>query len=294
MFRRWAATIAEWRAQHYARRGSRRAQKRSGILRLGQPLFVDDASQFLLPITPYLVLLLVIAAVWAFRNRNTRLGRWRWGLLVLVFWSGCMSTPAVANKLIGSIEAPYPPVTTVPADKPLIVVLTTGSIFKDGDRHRVLFDTAGWERINAGVELWRRAGGVLLFVGGPSRDGTDSVAAHMGAIARSWGVPADAIQIEEKSRSTYENLAFARALVTAHQGSAWLVTSALHMRRAMGVARKLGLTFRPYACDYRWRPMTHWYAWLPNAGGPELYTQAFHEIVGYVWYRMRGYAAAAS
>jgi uncharacterized SAM-binding protein YcdF (DUF218 family) len=267
-----------------------RARKRSGILRLETPLFVDDATQVLLPITPYLVLLLLLAAIWAFRNRDTRLGRWRYGVLALVLWSACMSTPAIGNALVGRIEAPYPPVAGVsPTARPLVVVLSTGSIFKDGDHNRVEFEAAGWERLNGGVDLWRRVGGTLLFVGEPSKDGTDSVAAHMGAVARSWGVPADAIQVEVKSRTTYENLLYTRDIVAAHDGDAWLVTSALHMRRAMGVAHKLGLRFRPYPCDRVWRPMPHWYAWLPNAGGPNLFTQALHELVGLAYYRLRGY-----
>jgi uncharacterized SAM-binding protein YcdF (DUF218 family) len=259
-------------------------------------LFVDDASQLLLPITPYLVLLLVLAAVWAFRHRATRLGRWRYGVLILSLWSGCLSTPQLGNRLIGSLEAPYPPVTVTVAaaapprtDRPLIVVLTTGSIIKDGDRTRVQLDASGWERLHHGVSLWRQIGGALLFVGGPSADGKTSVAAYMAATARSWGVPDDAVQVETKSRSTYENLAFTRELVAAHQGDAWLVTSALHMRRAMGVAAKLGLRFRPYPCDHKWRPMYRWYSWLPNAGGPDLFAQALYELVGRAVYRLRGY-----
>ena len=259
----------------------------------GDRLFVDDASQLLLPVTPYLVLLLVLATVWAFRHRATRLGRWRWGVLVLSLWSGCLSTPRVGNALIGKVEAPFvAAAVAAPAatDRPLVVVLTTGSIFKDGDRTRVVLGDSGWERLHHGVELWRRIGGSLLFVGGPSADGTMSVAAHMGAIARSWGVPDAAVAVETTSRSTHENLTFTRDVVAAHRGDAWLVTSALHMRRAMSVAHKLGLRFRPYPCDHRWRPMRHWYSWLPNADGPALFAQALYEIVGLTVYRLRGRA----
>jgi uncharacterized SAM-binding protein YcdF (DUF218 family) len=264
----------------------------SGILLSGgDRLFVDDASQLLLPVTPYLVLLLVVAAVWAFRHRATRLGRWRWGVVVLSLWSGCLSTPRLGNALIGKVEAPYPAVTAPAAsDKPLVVVLTTGSIFKDGDGARVVLGDSGWERLHHGVELWRRIGGSLLFVGGPAADGNTSVAAYMGAVARSWGVPDGAIAVETKSRSTYENLQFTRDVIAAHQGDAWLVTSALHMRRAMGVAHKLSLRFRPYPCDHKWRQMRHWYSWLPNADGPALFAQALYEIVGASVYRLRGYA----
>ena len=257
-------------------------------------MLFDDVSQVLLPVTPYLVLLLLLLTLWAFRHRATRLGRWRWGVLAVLLWSGCLSTPEIGNRLIGSMEAPYPPVAVPPeaaaTDRPLIVVLTTGSIFKDGDRYRVQLEGSGWERLNAGVALWRRIGGELLFVGGPSRDGKRSVAAYMAEVARSWGVPDAAVRVEEKSRTTYQNLAFTHDLIAAHPGDVWLVTSALHMRRGLAVAHKLGLRFRPYPCDHQWRPMSHWYAWLPNAGGPALITEAMHEIIGLRVYRMRGYA----
>ena len=257
-------------------------------------MFVDEASQLLLPVTPYLVLLLLLATVWAFRHRATRLGRWRWGVLAALLWSGCMSSPELGNRIIGSIEADYPPLPPVAAppasNKPLIVVLTTGSIFKDGDGYRVELEGSGWERAHGAVELWRRIGGELLFVGGPSRDGKASVAAHMAALARSWGVPAAAVRVEERSRTTYENLAFTRDVIAAHDGDTWLVTSAIHMRRALAVASKLGLRVRAYPCDHKWRPMSHWYAWLPNAGGPDLFAQALHEIIGLRVYRMRGFA----
>ena len=97
-------------------------------------MFVDDATQVLLPITPYLVLLLLLAAVWAFRNRETRLGRWRYGVLALVLWSGCLSTPAIGNALVGRIEAPYPPVASVSTTaRPLVVVLSTGCLANSDD-----------------------------------------------------------------------------------------------------------------------------------------------------------------
>ena len=256
-------------------------------------MFVDDASQLLLPVTPYLVLLMLLLTIRAFRQRATRLGRWRYGVLFLLLWSGCLSTPRIGNGLIGKLEAPYPVavVSGAPSGSPLIVVLTTGSIFKDGDRLRVQLGESGWERLHHGVELWRRIGGTLLFTGGPSGDGTSSVAAYMAARARAWGVPDAAITVETKSRSTYENLTFTRDLIAAHQGDTWLVTSALHMRRALGVANKLGLRVQPYPCDHKWRPMRYWYSWLPNAGGPDLFAQALYEIVGYRVYRFRGYAS---
>lgn len=256
-------------------------------------MIVDDPSQLILPITPYLVLLLLLLTVWAFRHTATRLGRWRYGTLAVLVWSMIFSAPAIGNALIGSVEGAYPTVVSpaIGSGRPLVVVLTTGSVVGDGARQRVELGASGWERLNSGVGLWRQVGGGILFVGGPSRDRKASVAAYMAAVARSWGVPEEAVRVEGQSTSTYENLLFTRRRIAANAGTAWLVTSALHMRRAMAVARKLGLRLQPYPCDQRWRPMSHWYAWLPNQGGPDLFSEAFHEIVGLIVYRLRGFAA---
>ena len=257
-------------------------------------MLVDDVSQLFLPITPYLILLLLAITIWAFRHRTTRLGRWRYGVLAVLLWSAFMSTPGIANALIGSMESAHRgPVSAPPAStKPLIVVLSTGYIYtdKNGTGTRVQFDTAAWERVHAGFELARQTGGRLLFVGEPSPDGKTSVAAHMATVVRSWGAPSDSIQVEEKSENTYQNLLFSREVIAAYGENAWLVTSALHMRRAMAVARKVGLRIQPYPCDYKWRPTRHWYVWLPDARGPDMFTPLLHEFVGLLMYRMRGYA----
>ena len=60
------------------------------------------------------------------------------------------------------------------------------------------------------------------------------------------GVPRDRIIVERKSRNTVENAAFAKQLVMPKPGERWLlVTSAMHMPRAVGVFRKAGLPSMP-------------------------------------------------
>jgi len=255
-------------------------------------LLVDDVSQLLLPISVYLVVLLLLVCVRAFRHRETRLGRWRYGALALFLWSYCFSTPAVANLLVSTIEGPYAQIPEPSAGgSPLIVVLSSGFAFKEGTSYKAQLGAAGWERTFAGIRLWKRVGGQLLFVGAPTPDGKFSLAVHMASVARTAGVPEDAIQVETKSRNTYENLLFTRELIARHQGQAWLVTSAVHMRRAMAVARKLALPLRPYPCDHRGHPLLHWYAWLPNGSGPARFAEAFHELLGLQLYKLKGYAS---
>jgi uncharacterized SAM-binding protein YcdF (DUF218 family) len=66
------------------------------------------------------------------------------------------------------------------------------------------------------------------------------------------GIDAARIRVEERSRNTYENAVFSRALVEPQAGQVWLlVTSASHMARAVGCFRHLGWPVVAYPVDYR-------------------------------------------
>jgi uncharacterized SAM-binding protein YcdF (DUF218 family) len=66
------------------------------------------------------------------------------------------------------------------------------------------------------------------------------------------GVAADRMILEGKSRNTYENAVFTKALVTPKPGETWLlVTSAFHMPRAKALFDKAGFATVPWPVDYR-------------------------------------------
>ncbi len=71
-----------------------------------------------------------------------------------------------------------------------------------------------------------------------------------GDAGRQWlirqGVPADSVLAETRSRTTIQNLAFARPLLDARRAETVLIVSdPLHMRRAMVVAARQGLNADP-------------------------------------------------
>jgi uncharacterized SAM-binding protein YcdF (DUF218 family) len=67
----------------------------------------------------------------------------------------------------------------------------------------------------------------------------------------SIGVPAERLEIETKSRNTYENAIYAMEVAGPKPGEIWLlVTSGTHMPRAVGSFRKAGWTIVPYPVDY--------------------------------------------
>lgn len=100
-------------------------------------------------------------------------------------------------------------------------------------------------RIDAGIACWQRAGGEipLIMSGGQGPDEPRSEAAAMAEYALARGVPASAILIEDRSRTTEENLAFSRDLVRerlGEQARGVSVTSDYHVLRTAALARDIG------------------------------------------------------
>lgn len=250
-------------------------------------LFVEDASELLLPMPVYLVALVLGLCVYAFRHRETRLGRMRYALAALFLWSYLFTVPVIANVMISQFEKRYPRPEVSAGDGSGLVVVLSGGYTRSGGG--IQLDRDSWERTYAGVQLWKQIGGTLLFVGGviPNKG---SVAEAMADLAHSLGVPKEAVLLETKSQDTYQNLLLSRDLIMQFGAKSWLVTSALHLPRAMAVAGALGLKLRAYPCDYLTVPSMGWIEWLPSNGGPPMFTAVLHELIGLGYYRIRGYA----
>jgi len=259
-------------------------------------MFFASFTDILLPFSTYLVLLLVLACIAACTLPGSS-PRTQRTLLALAAWAWVFSTPALANLWMRELEGPVPDEVVqlrVPQDPDsLVVILASGEAWVRGGRPQARLDLEGWERLTTGVELWRRTGGKLLLTGGLPSGGQDpsgSFAELMARHARAMGVPEEALKIGANSTRTQEDLAAAAPLVQANAGPVYLVTSALHMRRSVAVAERLGLRMQPFACGYRQLEDPSWRAWLPNAGGPALFSAVLHEVLGLAYYRVRGWA----
>lgn len=99
------------------------------------------------------------------------------------------------------------------------------------------------ERINHAIQLYKEGyAPTIIFTGGRGAgdDLAEAEAARQYAIQR--GVQPDDILVETRSRTTEQNLFFARQLARQHQLRTLIVVSdPLHMRRAMLIARDMGL-----------------------------------------------------
>lgn len=70
-------------------------------------------------------------------------------------------------------------------------------------------------------------------------------------ILQSLGIESERLIIESLSRNTYENFKNIQGLLPNPSGRYLLVTSAFHMPRSVGIARKFGVNVLAFPVDYR-------------------------------------------
>ena len=111
----------------------------------------------------------------------------------------------------------------------------------------------------------------------------------------SIGFPDSSLTIEYNSRNTYENALFTKRIMDSLNlhGKYLLVTSAYHMPRALAVFRKAGYNgLVPYVtnrCSGA-RRFTPDHLLLPNPDAMYMLEFLIHEWVGYLIYKIKGYA----
>ncbi len=132
----------------------------------------------------------------------------------------------------------------------------------------------------------------IVYNGGNARpaDSDPSEAAEARNLLVALGVDASRIQIEERSRNTDQNARFTAALVKPKpEQTWWLVTSAWHMPRSMGLFEKAGFSVRADPVVYHSVGDDRDY--LPNpepSRGLRLFELAVHEWIGLAAYHLAG------
>jgi len=136
-------------------------------------------------------------------------------------------------------------------------------------------------RIAEGVRLHQALPDTRIVFSGYNSRGTMTSAAAGAALAKALGVPAGKIVIEERPRTTGEEAARMRQVVGTERFL--LVTSALHMPRAMMLFQRAGL--RPIAAPTGHRSAVErrtWAEWIePSARRITLAGDTWHELLGF-------------
>lgn len=94
----------------------------------------------------------------------------------------------------------------------------------------------------------------VIFTGGSglvSLQNSEGEGALARQILTTIGIQESRLIIESRSRNTYENFKYTKAILPKAKGRYLLVTSSYHMPRAVGIARMQGINVIPYPVDYR-------------------------------------------
>ncbi len=148
-------------------------------------------------------------------------------------------------------------------------------------------------RLTTGAALARRFPNARLVFTGGTADMSGKGIPEAPAVRALWlslGIPASQMLFEAKSRNTWENALFTKALVHPKPDETWLlVTSAWHMPRSMGIFRKVGFQVTAYPVDY-WTYGDNRDLQVPHhaleAFG--MLDHAMHEWIGLVAYHLTG------
>ena len=114
--------------------------------------------------------------------------------------------------------------------------------------------------------------------------GSAEAARIMGHQLQLLGLPAERLSIDVKSNSTAASAANLKSMLGNRP--LFLVTSAGHMRRAIGVFRKNGMNPIPAPTDYQLPGNALYASWTTNPVHLEASDLAVHEYVGLAWYRL--------
>lgn len=176
-------------------------------------------------------------------------------------------------------------------------IILGGFLSYDIDFDRIQF-YRGADRLFQAVELYK-TGSIkrIFFVGG-----SGSIEfSHMkeGMFVRRYlltlGIPDKDIWIENESRNTQENAEFAKRFLQKNfttNGNYLLITSGLHMRRALACFKEVGIATDSYSTDRKSGPrkMGLDHLLIPSAETLWFWDGIFHEWIGMLVYKIKGYA----
>lgn len=241
-------------------------------------------TDFLFSPLTWVVASTLVVIFW-YRNRAAR-----WLATSVAVASIALMTPLVANALLAVAESKDASDADCAADAPRYVVVLAGGADREpqntSDVSALSSDTV--YRLLAGFEVFSRASQdahLMLVGGGPYSIRESDV---MRTLALRLGIPETSISVETDSTTTWES-AQRLAKLTPVPHRFWLVTSALHMPRAMLALRHAGFEPCSFSSGSFYVPPGGLGYFIPHTSSLIKSEAAIHEILGNLAYRIRAW-----
>lgn len=228
------------------------------------------------------LLLILLTIAWRWLPRPLRYA----GVIAEILLLGLM-TPLGANLLVRGVESRTPSPRSCPAPWPDTIVLLSGGVNRpplSADDFEAL-SAESLHRLFSAERLWRQSPhSRLVIAGGDENRIAQSVL--LARLARELGVSADSIRIEQRSRTTWEDARDVAALSPPLPARIWLVSSALHLPRALATFRAFGFQPCAWSSGSAYVPPGGLGYVIPQSSALNKSEAAVHEIVGgflYTW-----------
>lgn len=205
-------------------------------------------------------------------------------LVVVVFL--LISTGWMPRYLSNQLESQYPVITQVDSTVHWVVVLSGGQSQLTGLPENALLSSASIKRLVEGVRLFRLLPTATLLLSGGGYGHETSEAHNLSRLAKWFAIPKQQVILEKKSINTADQVREIRSII--RDQPFYLVTSAIHMPRAMALCHESGLhpiaaptDFTLFWNDERWAKLM-----IPNPYNMMYFTVAFHELLGRSWHQV--------
>jgi uncharacterized SAM-binding protein YcdF (DUF218 family) len=147
-------------------------------------------------------------------------------------------------------------------------------------------------RLSEGIRIYRMNTGAKLLLSGYNGNDAISNAEAMATVAQTFGVPKADIILAKAPKDTAEEAAhwakYLNSNLLSGQNFA-LVTSAMHLPRAMHLFQDMGLAPVPAPTQYHTagHHRLNWRSWFPSANNLAIVESAWHEYLGKIWIMVR-------
>lgn len=228
---------------------------------------------------------LLLLALFGFALGKGFFGRFLVFVAILGLW--LLSTPLVSTTLGQQLQQGLSPVSKAEVRRAQAIVVLGGGLYADAPEYGG--DTVSGElleRLRYAAWLARKSDLPVIPTGGSDAEYEPEARLSAKVLREEFGVRVAAV--EDRSRTTRENALFTSEILK-QQGiqRVLLVTHARHMARAMRAFRKAGVEAIAAPTLFKVERRIKLLDLLPDAAALKESSQALHEHLGRLWYRIR-------
>jgi uncharacterized SAM-binding protein YcdF (DUF218 family) len=245
------------------------------------------------PLSATLIAVLLLLILWLLTRRN--------GFLVaivvvnLLLWLS--ATPWLSRNTQSLLEQRAGGLSAESLPRADAIVVLGGTLSPPEPAATDANLSAAADRLVYATRLYKLGKAPIVLIAGGNADGTGAANAesvHAAQLLGEWGIPASAILTETESTNTYENAVYSKLMLDQHGlKTVLLVTSAMHMPRALATFRSAGIEATPAPTDFEASGSgpPGLADWAADPAALAVTTRTLREYVGWLVYRSRGWIA---